>query len=337
MRNVVATGHENNRSSTKSFSAWLEKINQGREKNLFGIDKYIVSLERNGDVISISTLNGSVYTITCSEKSYKDLKDLVGYKVTFYPKEYSKYELEAYFIWNWDDPVIAHSFGYLVVNRVTDVKRIGKDGLIVFENGDALPVPFKDHEKPYVRASKRLHGDDISRDGYAIDFDKCMQDMREKFTGEYVVYSTRLSSIDAGSYSGDLTIYRESPYKEHAERDKFLFRQEYGVIQSFGTWDSNSVPIYLEDGRIMTFSFSDYSRHLNGECENNIVHRVKKDLETEIGKLYKFLVVYGGDIEESQSRMNIVSLKRVDDGEPISKSNPPISLDSDWRPRSSRI
>ena len=336
MKNVIATGYENDRPSTESFSAWLTKINEERHEEFFGIEKYIMSVERNDDVTSITTFNGSVYTISFSEKSCKDLKDLVGYKVTFYPKAYEKYELEAYFLWKWDEPLKEHSFGHLVVNKVVDVERVGRDGLILFENGDAIPVPFKDYEKPYFRASKRLHGDDTYREGYAIDFDENMQKIRDKFVGEYAVYSTKLNSINVGNDLGNFKIYRESAHKEYAEKDKFSFRVEHGVIKKYATWDTYRISIYLEDGRIMTFSYFDYSRHINGDCKNNIIYQLKKDLATEIGKLYKFLVICGGDKDEDHNQMDIVSLKVVGDGELLSESNPPHSLDSDWWPRSPR-
>jgi hypothetical protein len=334
MKNIAETGLKNKRPSTKLFSAWVEKINDGRDENLFGIDKYIINVEKISDVTSITTFNGSVYTISYNENSHNDLVDLIGYKVTFYPKRYESYELEAYFLWNWDNPAIEQSFGYLFVNRVLDVKIVGADGLIFFENGDELPIPFKDYEKPYFRASKRLHGDDTYRDGYAIDFDANIKKIRDKFLGEYVIYSTRLNFIDvAGDLSG-LKIYRESAHKEYAEKDKFSFRLECGVIKDFATWDSYGVPIYLEDGRIMTFNSLNYSWLKDSECRGDIVNQLKKYLSTEKGKLYKFLVVYGGDKDDNPNFMDIVSLNAMADDELLSKFNSRNILDINWWPSS---
>jgi hypothetical protein len=132
MKNVLTTGLKNNRPTTVSFSAWLENINNERDEELFGIDKYIMGVELRGGVTSIATFNGSVYTISFNEKSHKDLMDLVGYKVTFYPKVFEGYELEAYYLWGWDDPLREQNFGYLVINKVVEVKKSDKDGLIFF-------------------------------------------------------------------------------------------------------------------------------------------------------------------------------------------------------------
>jgi hypothetical protein len=314
MKNVLITGLENNRPSASSFTAWIEEINNEREEDLFGIDKYIMGVELNGGVTSITTFNGSVYTISFNEKSHKDLKDLVGYKVTFYPKVFEGYELEAYYLWGWDDPLREQDFGYLVINKVVEVKKADKDGLIIFENGDYVSVPFKDYEKPYFRASKRMHGDDLFREGYPIDFDERMQVIRDKYIGEYVIYSTRLNTINVGGDLSDIKIYRESPHKEYSEKDKFSFRWESGVIKSHAFWDSYRVPIYLEDGRIMTFSFFDYARHIDGKCTNRIVSQLKDSLKNEVGKPYKFLVIFGGDKDINSKSMDIVSLTRaVDD------------------------
>ena len=248
-----------------------------------------------------------------------DLENLVGYKVTFYPKEHETYALEAYFLWDWDEPLREHGFGYIVINRVLDVKKVGRDGLILFENGDALPVPFKDYEKPHFRASNRLHGEDTYREGYAIDFEGRLKEMREKFIGEYVVYNTKLASIDVGGNLWNFEIYRESAHKEYAEKDKFSFRPEFGVIRTYTTWGSCSISIYLEDGRIMVFRISDYIRHIDGECKNNIINQLEKDLKTEIGKSYEFIVISGGDKDERHNYLDIVSLKRMDDGEYLPK------------------
>ena len=117
MKNITETGLKNKRPSTKLFSAWVGRINDGRDEDLFGIEKYIINVEKISDVTSITTFNGSVYTISYNENSHNDLVDLIGYKVTFYPKRYESYELEAYFLWNWDNPAIEQSFGYLIVSK----------------------------------------------------------------------------------------------------------------------------------------------------------------------------------------------------------------------------
>lgn len=315
MKDPTTTGPKNGRLSTEAFISWLDEMNERRGKELYGIEKYIMGVDRSGNVTSITTLNGSVYTISCDAKTHQDLRDLTGYRVTLYPMTYDEYDLEAYFLWHWDRPRKEPSFfGHIVVNKVLDITRSGRDGLILFENGDILLVPFKDYEKPYSRLSKRMHGEDFFREGYAIDFEKEIQEMKSKFVGEYVVYNTQLSSIDIANYTGKLEVHRKSAFAEYSERDKYSFRSERGVIKSYGTWDSFRIPIYLEDGRVMTFSLPDHARHLGGSIDADICRNLKQELKTETGKSYKFTVIFGGDKDENGRSMDIVSLEREDDG-----------------------
>jgi uncharacterized protein YrzB (UPF0473 family) len=331
MKNLTTSGYENNRPSTSAFSDWLGRKNQEREKDYFGIEKFIMRVERSDDVIFISTFNGSIYTIPYNEKLYKDLLDLIGYSVTFYPKDYYSYELDACFLWDWDSSLRAESFGYIVINKVISVDVVPDGGLILFENGDELPVPYKNYEKPYFKASKRQHGEDTYREGYEIDFDECINKIRNQFLGEYVVYSTKLTGLNVADYWGALEVHQKSAHKEYYEKDKYFFRTECGVIKKIATWDVYSIPIYLEDGRIFSFRIHDYSWHIDQDCGDNLIYKLKKYLEGEVGKSYVFLVVYGGNKNESNSMMDIASLKRLEDGEKfLSESISPVNLYSDW-------
>ena len=331
MKNLTVSGYENNRPSTSAFSDWLGRKNQERDNDYFGIQKFIMRVERNEDVISISTFNHSIYNISYNEKLYKDLLSLIGYNITLYPKDFYSYELDACFLWDWDSSSRADSFGYIVINKVISVDLVSDGGLILFENGDALPIPYKNYEKPYFKVSKRQHSDDTYREGYEIDFDECINKIRNQFLGEYVVYSTKLTSLDVANYWGALEVHRKSAHKEYSEKDKFFFKTECGVIKKIATWDSYSIPIYLEDGRIFNFRFHDYSWHIDQGCGDDLMRKLKKYLEVEIGKYYIFLVVCGGDKDESNSRMDIASLKRLEDGEKfLSESISPLNLYSDW-------
>ena len=97
MKNVITSGHKNNRLSTNAFSSWLTKINQDRDSDLHGVEKYIMSVRKDNDLTLITTFNGSIYSLPFNINSYNDLIDLIGYKLTLYPKEYDGYALEAFF------------------------------------------------------------------------------------------------------------------------------------------------------------------------------------------------------------------------------------------------
>lgn len=316
MKNVITTGRKNNRPNTDAFSAWLTKRNHERDVDLHGIEKYIMNVEIQNDCTLISTFNGSVYSLPFNQNSHDDLIDLIGYKVTLYPKEYESYGLEAFFIWNWEKPINEGDFGFLVVNKVAEIQDQDSGSRIVFSNGDYLPIPYKDYEKPYFHASKRTHGEDTVREGYKIDFSLKIEEMKSHFVGEFVVYSTNLRSIDVAGFPFNTAIctYDETAHYERAEKDKYKFRLETGVINRIGTWDTYSVPIYLEDGRIMTFSVWDYLRFIDGSREVGLIHQLKKDLQDNIGKLHNFTVIYGGDKRYKGNSVDIVLIEDVEGG-----------------------
>lgn len=316
MKNVITTGRKNNRPNTDAFSAWLTQRNHERDVDLHGIEKYIMNVEIQNDCTLITTFNGSVYSLPFNQDSHDDLIDLIGYKVTLYPKDYESYDLEAYFIWNWDKPINEGDFGFLVVNKVAEIQDEGSGSRIVFSNGDYLPIPYKDYEKPYFHASKRTHGEDTVREGYKIDFSSKIEEMKSRFIGEFVVYSTNLRSVDVAGlpFNTAICTYDETAHYERAEKDKYKFRLEKGVINRIGTWDSYSVPIYLEDGRIMTFSVWDYLRFIDSSREVGLIHQLKKDLQENIGKLHHFTVIYGGDKRYKGNSVDIVLIEDVESG-----------------------
>lgn len=316
MKNVITTGRKNNRPNTDAFSAWLTKRNHERDVDLHGIEKYIMNVEIQNDCTLITTFNGSVYSLPFNQDSHDDLIDLIGYKVTLYPKDYESYDLEAYFIWNWDKPINEGDFGFLVVNKVAEIQDEDSGSRIVFSNGDYLPIPYKDYEKPYFHASKRTHGEDTVREGYKIDFSSKIEEMKSRFIGEFVVYSTNLRSVDVAGlpFNTAICTYDETAHYERAEKDKYKFRLEKGVINRIGTWDSYSVPIYLEDGRIMTFSVWDYLRFIDSSREVGLIHQLKKDLQDNIGKLHHFTVIYGGDKRYKGNSVDIVLIEDVESG-----------------------
>lgn len=316
MKNVITTGRKNNRPNTDAFSAWLTKRNHERDVDLHGIEKYIMNVEIQNDCTLITTFNGSVYSLPFNQNSHDDLIDLIGYKVTLYPKDYESYDLEAFFIWNWEKPINEGDFGFLVVNKVAEIQDEDSGSRIVFSNGDYLPIPYKDYEKPYFHASKRTHGEDTVREGYKIDFSSKIEEMKSHFVGEFVVYSTNLRSVDVAGLPLNTTIctYDQTAHYEWAEKDKFKFRLENGVIKSIATWDTYSIPIYLEDGRIMVFSIWDYLRHIDGNREVGLIHQLKKDLQENIGRLSNFMVIYGGDKRNKGSSMDVVFIEHVESG-----------------------
>lgn len=316
MKNVITTGRKNNRPNTDAFSAWLTKRNHERDVDLHGIEKYIMNVEIQNDCTLITTFNGSVYSLPFNQDSHDDLIDLIGYKITLYPKDYESYDLEAYFIWNWDKPINEGDFGFLVVNKVAEIQDEDSGSRIVFSNGDYLPIPYKDYEKPYFHASKRTHGEDTVREGYKIDFSSKIEEMKSRFIGEFVVYSTNLRSVDVAGlpFNTAICTYDETAHYERAEKDKYKFRLEKGVINRIGTWDSYSVPIYLEDGRIMTFSVWDYLRFIDSSREVGLIHQLKKDLQDNIGKLHHFTVIYGGDKRYKGNSVDIVLIEDVESG-----------------------
>jgi hypothetical protein len=316
MKNVITTGRKNKRPSTDAFSAWLTKRNHERDVDLHGIEKYIMNVEIQNDYSLITTFNGSVYSLPFNQDSHDDLIDLIGYKVTFYPKDYESYDLEAYFIWNWEKPINEGDFGFLVVNKVAEIQGEDSDSRIVFSNGDYLPIPYKDYEKPYFQASKRMHGEDKVREGYKIDFGSKIEELKSRFINEFVVYSTNLRSIDVAGlpFNTAICTYDETAHYEWAEKDKYKFRLENGVIKSIATWDTYTVPMHLEDGRIMVFNVWDYLRHIDGSREIGLVNQLKKDLQENIGKQNNFMVIFGGDKRYKGSSMDVVSIESVESG-----------------------
>lgn len=316
MKDVVATGRKNNRFTTDRFIDWLGKINNERQEELFGIEKYIMHVEAKNGLTLVTTFNGSIYSLPFNTNSHNDLVDLIGYKVTLYPKKYESYELEAFFIWNWEKTLGATDVGFLVVNKVLDVRQNPLGGSMIFENGDILGIPFKDYEKPYFRASKRMHGDDTFREGYNIDFASKIDEMKSRFIGKFVVYSTNLKHIDVAriSYNTDISTYEETAHYEWAEMDKFKFRNEVGILKNIATWDVYRVPIYLEDGRIFTFSVWDYSKHINGNSDAALIANLKKDLQNLIGRPLDFQIIYGGDKRYTSNSADVVGIKDIESG-----------------------
>ncbi|GAB3189110.1 hypothetical protein [Hydrogenophaga aquatica] len=216
VNNLITTGHKNKRLTTDQFIEWLIKRNQERCVELFGLEKYIMNVEEKDGFTLISTYNGSIYTLPFNKNSHDDLVDLTGYRVTLYPKDYGGYELEAFFIWNWERPVNSSDFGFLVINKVVDVQVNDFGGSLLFENGDELKIPYKEYERPYFRASKKTHGDDAAQEGFKIDFASKMAEIKCKFIGKFVVYSTNLKSVDVAriSYNTDICAYEDSAYRE---------------------------------------------------------------------------------------------------------------------------
>lgn len=316
MKDVITTGYRNNRLTTDQFSAWLAERNQERSKELFGIEKYIMNIEEKDGLTQIRTYNGSTYTLPFNKNSHNDLIDLIGYKVTLYPKDYESYELEAYFLWGWEKPLDPYDLRFLVINKVVDIRDDATGGSIIFENGDSLKVPYKDYEKPYFRASKKMHGEDTFREGYKIDFASKMTEIRSKFLGKFVVYGTNLSSVDISKISDntEISTYEDAAHYEWAEKDKFKFRQEAGVVKSIATWDSYRVPIYLEDGRIMVFNIWDYLKHIEPSREVSLVHALKKDLQGQIGRSTNFMVVYDGDKRYKGNSMDVAYIQDIESG-----------------------
>jgi hypothetical protein len=314
MKDLITTGQKNNRPKTDEFIAWLTKINYARDVDLLGIAKFVMNVEIQNDYTLITTFNGSVYSLPFNQDSHDDLIDLIGYRVNLYLKDYGSYDLEAYFIWNWEKPI--NEFGFLVVNKVAAIQDEDSGSRIVFSNGDYLPIPYKDYEKPYFGASRKMHGEDTFREGYKIDFSSKIEEMKSRFIGEFVVYGTNLKSIDiAGSpFNTGICTYDETAHYEHAEKDKYKFRIENGVINRIGTWDSYSVPIYLEDGRIMKFSVWDYLLFIDGSREVGLIHQLKKDLQENIGKPHNFTVIYGGDKRYKGNSVDIVQIEDVERG-----------------------
>lgn len=316
MKNVITTGHKNNRLSTNAFSSWLTKINQDRDSDLHGVEKYIMSVRKDNDLTLITTFNGSIYSLPFNINSYNDLIDLIGYKVTLYPKEYDSYALEAFFLWNWERSFADFELGFIVLNKVIDIKKTDSGGIIFFENGDTLPVPHKDHEKPFFRASKRMLGDDSFRDGYKIDFDSKLEELKKNFIGRFVLYDTNLKAVDVAqlSYNSQISVYENSAHCEHVEKDKYKFRQENGVIKRIATWDPYRIPIYLQDGPIMVFGLIDYLRHTDGGRENGLIHRLKVDLQNQVGRLSKFTIIYGGDKKYNNNSLDVIFIHDVESG-----------------------
>jgi len=316
MKDVITTGYKNKRLTTDQFSAWLAKRNQERQKELFGIEKYIMDIEAKDGFTLIRTYNGSIYTLPLDKNSHNDLMDLIGYKVTLYPRDCESYELEAYFLWDWEKILNPHDLRFLVINKVVEIKNDAFGGSILFENGDSLKVPYKDYEKPYFRASKKMHGEDTFREGYKIDFATKMAEIRSKFLGKFVVYGANLVSVDVAkiSHNTEISTYEDTAHYEWVEKDKFKFRQEVGIIKSIATWDLYSVPIYLEDGRIMVFNVWDYLKHIDPSREVSLVQALKKDLQGQTGRLTNFMVVYDGDKRYNGKSMDIAYVQDVESG-----------------------